>query len=186
MARQMTLEFDTPEWRQVRDHKLREWVQDENALAWFLDFAQVCEVIDDLIDRDKAVPDTDISGLLFSTLIEMPLNAFFNAHKSVLCGIIVTGINSWLDANQLQRAEYPEGTKYAEMDDLIKAFSLRDQYMEVLAAIIYITRGQAVMRELSPQIRAFFQSESFIDYVRKLRESKHPVHGELPVMEAAE
>ena len=54
MTAQMVLEFDTPEWRQVRDHKLREWVQDESALAWFLDFCHVCELFDDVFDQRQA------------------------------------------------------------------------------------------------------------------------------------
>ena len=94
MTAQMVLEFDTPEWRQVRDHKLREWVQDESALAWFLDFCHVCEIFDDMADQDKPISKADIATALFASLVEMPTNPFFTNHRQVLAGVIITGINA--------------------------------------------------------------------------------------------
>ena len=168
MTAQMVLEFDTPEWRQVRDHKLREWVQDESALAWFLDFCHVCEIFDDVADQDKPISKTDIATALFASLVEMPTNPFFTNHRQVLAGVIITGINAWLDANELERTEYAEGTKYVEMEDTIKAFCLRDFYMELLAVIIYLTAGPDQMRKVSLDVRRFFQNESFVEYARKI------------------
>ena len=168
MTAQMVLEFDTPEWRQVRDHKLREWVQDESALAWFLDFCHVCEIFDDMADQDKPISKADIATALFAALVEMPTNPFFTNHRQVLAGVIITGINAWLDANELERTEYAEGTKYVEMEDTIKAYCLRDFYMELLAVIIYLTAGPDQMRKVSLDVRRFFQNESFVEYARKL------------------
>ena len=184
MNAQMVLEFDTPEWRQVRDHKLREWVQDETALAWFLDFCHVCEIFDDMFDQDKPIAKADIATALFAALVEMPTNPFFANHRQALAGVIITGINAWLDANELERTEYAEGTKYVEMEDTIKAYCLRDFYMELLAVIIYLTVGPDQMREVSLEVRRFFQNESFVEYARKLdgQRALPPV----PAMEAAE
>ena len=182
MNAQMVLEFDTPEWRRIRDEKLREWIQNDHAVQWLIDFGQVCEVVDDLIDRDKPVADSAISGLLFATLVEMPNNLFFQANRAVLSGIVVTGINAWLDANTMERTQYAATTKYAEMEELIRAFSLRGWYVEIISAILYITRGPTVMREISLEVRAFFNSESFVDYAARVAHRDAP----LAISEAAE
>ena len=151
------LEFDSLVWRKVRDAKLMEWVGDVDAVDWFLEFCQVCEVIDDLVDKDKTVEDSNITNILFSVFVEMPLNPFFDAHKSSLCPIMLSGINAWLDANALEQDTSDK--KYR-----IMSYMLRDWYMELLAVIIYITRGRDTMRILSLDIRKFFMSESFDEY----------------------
>ena len=165
MTRQMTLEFDTPEWRQVRDHKLREWVQDENALAWFLDFCHVCEVFDDMADQDKPISKADIATALFASLVEMPTNPFFTNHRQVLAGVIITGINAWLDANEIgEDRVLSRSPKFVEREDTIKAYCLRDFYMELLSLVIYLTAGPDHMRKISLEVRRFFQKESFVEY----------------------
>ena len=183
MTRQMTLEFDTPEWRLVRDEKLREWVQDETALKWFLDFCHVCELFDDAFDQDKPILKADIATALFAALVEMPTNPFFANHRQVLAGVIITGINAWLDANELEKTEYLAEVRYVEREDTIKAFCLRDFYMELLAVIIYLTAGPDQMRKVSLEVRRFFQKESFMEYARKLEAQRAPP---VPAMEAAE
>ena len=147
---------DSEAWRKQRNALLAGWVGDEAAVRWFLDFCHVCEIFDDLVDGDKPVGPDAVSSLIFDVLVEMPLNPFFDTFKSSLCPLIVSGVNAWLDANTMER----RGTK----DDLIKAFVLRDWYMEILSTVIYLTRGRDAMRALSMEIRDFFQSESFRSY----------------------
>ena len=184
MNAQMVLEFDTPEWRLVRDEKLRAWVQDESALAWFLDFCHVCEVFDDMADQDKPISQADIATALFASLVEMPTNLFFTNHRQVLAGVIITGINAWLDANELEKTEYSDEARFVEREDTIKAFCLRDWYMELLAVIIYLTAGPSQLRRVSLDVRRFFQKESFMEYARKLDALK--ASPPAPTMEGAE
>ena len=46
---------DTEGWREVRNKALRGWVRDEMAVRWLLDYFDVCELFDDLIDGDREV-----------------------------------------------------------------------------------------------------------------------------------
>ena len=161
------IEFDSEEWREERNKKLVEWIGDEDAINWFLDYCQVCEVFDDLVDRDKAIADSTVTDALYRLLCAMPINGFFDRFKGQLCPIITGGINSWLDANDLERS--------SEVDDRIRAFTLRDRYMEVLTFIIVLARGWDYLREHSLEIRAFFShSESFSEYDAAL----HPPESE--------
>ena len=151
------LPHDSPEWREVRDAKLAEWVDDAAAVAWFLDYCQFCEVIDDLVDRDKPVLESDVVNLLFTAFVELPSNAFFLHYGGTLAPVIVAGINAWLDSNVYER-----GTT---VNDRIRAYMLRDRYMEVLSTVIYLLHGPERMRELSMEIRDFFQAETFEEYM---------------------
>jgi hypothetical protein len=151
-------EFDTFEWQQLRDQKLREWIPDAYALAFILDFADACELFDDLIDRDKPVEDAHVIRVLFSLLTEMPLNPFFDRFKQQLIPIMITGINAWLDANALER-----GTK----NDQVFAYVLRDWYMEFISYVIYLVRGRDYMREVSMDVRRFFTHHETLEAYRE-------------------
>ena len=114
------LEFDTPEWQAVRNAKLQEWVQDPNAIRFIIDFADTCELFDDMIDRDKPLEDAHIVRVLFKVLTEIPMNPFFDCFKSQLVPIIITGINAWLDSTELENGSD---------NDKVFAYVLRDWYM---------------------------------------------------------
>lgn len=154
-------EFDTQAWRELRNRKLREWVGNDDAVQFILAFAEVCEVWDDLIDKDKPIDDDRINSVFWTLLAEMPLNPFFDRFKANLIPILSTGINAWLDANELEK----RGTE----NDLVFAYVLRDWYMEFVSFVIMLTRGRAYMREVSMEVRRFFTHQETLDeYRRKL------------------
>ena len=155
-------EFDSENWREERNAKLLTWLGDQDAIDWFLDYCHVCELFDDFIDRDRPITDENITKTLYKLLVGMPLNPFFDRFKGQLCPLITTGINGWLDANELERSKL--------IDDRIRAFTLRDRYMEVLAFIIVLARGWDFLREHSQDIRTFFShSETFSEYDADLK-----------------
>lgn len=153
------LEFDTPEWQAVRNAKLQEWVQDPNAIRFIIDFADTCELFDDMIDRDKPLEDAHIVRVLFKVLTEIPMNPFFDCFKSQLVPIIITGINAWLDSTELENGSD---------NDKVFAYVLRDWYMEFVAYVVYLTRGRDYMRSISMDIRQFFtHHETLEEYKEK-------------------
>lgn len=151
------MEFDSEEWRQERDRRLHEWVRNDDAVRFILDWADACELFDDIVDRDKEITDEHAIRVLFSAFTEMPVNPFFDRFKHQLIPLLVTGINAWLDANTLET-----GTR----NDRVFAYVMRDYYMEFVSFVIYLTRGRDVMRSLSMEIRDFFtHHESLEEYL---------------------
>lgn len=142
-----TLAFDSEAWRDERNRRLAEWVGDPDAVRFILQFADVCEVFDDLWDGDKPVTKDDLTRVLFTVLVDMPLNPFFDRYKGNLVPIIITGVNAWLDANAMEKGD---------RNDRVFAYVLRDWYMEFVAFVIYLTRGFDFMRAVSPDVRRFF------------------------------
>lgn len=139
--------FDTPAWRALRDEKLRSWVGHEDAVEFITQFAHVCEVWDDLIDRDKDLSDAAIHNAFWMLLTEIPLNPFFDQFKRQLIPLMISGINAWLDANELERGS---------PNDRVFAYVLRDWYMEFVSYVIYLTKGREYLREVSLEVRKFF------------------------------
>lgn len=139
--------FDTEEWRELRNEKLKIWVEDRSAIAFIIQFSDFCEVLDDLWDGDKEVTKDDLTRILFVAMTEMPINSFFDQYKANLIPVIVTGINAWLDANELERGGD---------NDKVFSYVLRDWYAELIAFVVYLTRGRAYMRSVSMDVRTFF------------------------------
>lgn len=154
----MTPEFDTEEWRALRDKKLLEWTGDMNAIWFIRQFGDICEVFDDLVDKDKPVTDADLARTLFVALTELPINPFFDAHKHRLVPIIVTGINAWLDANTLEKGS---------PNDRVFSYVLRDWYAELVAYVIYLCRGRDYMRAVSMEVRSFFTHHETLEQYRE-------------------
>lgn len=158
---EQTPEFASPAWCLLRDRKLREWIGHDDAVDFIRDFAHVCEVWDDLIDRDKSLEDSDVHEAFWILLTELPLNPFFDQFKRQLIPLLITGINAWMDANELERSPL--------RNDRVFAYVLRDWYMEFVSYVIYLARGREYLREVSLDVRAFFTHHEPLDeYLEKL------------------
>ncbi len=151
------MEFDSFEWQQLRNAKLKEWIGDDAAVRFILDFSDTCELFDDLIDKDKPIEDAHVVRVLFTVLTELPLNSFFDFHKVRLVPIIITGINAWLDANALERGSD---------NDIVFSYVLRDWYMELVTYVIFLTRGRDYMRAVSVDVRHFFTRHETLEEYR--------------------
>lgn len=162
------LSHDSDAWRELRDRKLHGWVCDENAVRWLLDYYDVCELFDDLMDRDKSVTDDRIERALFEALIDMPSNPFFRAHVVTLVPVVHAGVNAWLDSVDMERAATDESDEALRL-----AYVMRAAYMCVTQTVIELTRGRDVMRALSREVVAFFGTETFAEYATKILASKH-------------
>jgi len=152
------LEFDTLEWQAARDHRLLAWTNDRYAVDFIRQFSDCCELFDDMIDKDKPIPDDHVVRVLFSVLTEMPLNPFFDRFKHQLIPVMVTGINAWLDANILEKGSD---------NDKVFAYVLRDWYAELIAFVIYLTRGRNYLRSVSMEVRNFFTHHESLETYRE-------------------
>lgn len=153
-------EFDSASWRIIRDQKLREWIQDEWAVRFILDYSDAVELWDDLIDGDKEIDKKHIMRVFTNVLTVLPLNPFFNQHKAMLMPLINVALNAWVDSISLEKG--------SDNDKAI-AYVLRDYMHEIFIYTIFLTRGHDYMRSVSLEVRNFFSGhESLEDYRRRL------------------
>lgn len=153
------LEYDTPEWRAQRNAKLYEWVQDEEAVAFITTYANICEVWDDLIDKDKPVSDAQINRAFMQAVVSLPCNEFFIRHRAQILPLIVSGANAWADATAMER----HGTE----NQKVFSYVLRDWYMEFVSFIIYLTRGWEYLRSVSLEVRDFFTHHETLEQYKE-------------------
>jgi hypothetical protein len=152
-------QWDSADWRKLRDAKLMEWLQNPDAVRFFLDLSHFVEIFDDFVDQDRPVSKKDMSTAIFSALYHIPANSFFNANRGVLLPIMFTCTNAWLDANELA-----DGTQ----SEKALAYTLKGLGVDVLLACVSITRGIDYLREVSADIRRVFMAhQSFADYCKE-------------------
>jgi hypothetical protein len=151
--------WDSDEWRKLRDAKLMEWLQDVDAVRFFLDLSHFVEIFDDLVDRDAPVSKKDLAHAAFSAIYHIPANPFFNANRATLLPIMFTCTNAWLDSNELASGNETEKAL---------AYTLKGLGVDVLLACVSITRGIDYLREVSADIRrAFMAHQPFADYCKE-------------------
>jgi exosortase/archaeosortase len=152
-------QWDSASWRQLRDAKLMEWLQNPDAVRFFLDLSHFVEIFDDLVDQDKAVSRQDLAHAAFSAIYHIPANPFFNANRATLLPIMFTATNAWLDSNELANGD--------ETEKAI-AYTLKGLGVDVLLACVSITRGIGYLREVSADIRRVFMAhQSFAEYCKE-------------------
>ena len=155
----MKSEFDTEQWRAIRDAKLHGWIGDAYAVEFIVLVGEVCEIWDDLIDEDKELTKNDIHNAFWLLLIDLPLNPFFDSYKGRLIPVITTAVNAWMDANTFEQGS---------ADDKNIAYMLRNLGIELTMFVIYLLHGRDYMRQKSMEIRRFFYHETLNQYLGKL------------------
>lgn len=150
-------EFDSNSWRAIRDQKMREWIQDEWAIRFVLDYSDAVELWDDLIDQDKEIDKQQVMRVFTNLLTILPLNPFFNHHKNTFIPLIQVSINAWFDSIDLEKGS---------SNDKAMAYVLRDYMHEAFIYTIFLTRGYDYMRSVSLEVRRFFTDHESLDEYR--------------------
>lgn len=145
------MQWDSEEWRQDRDLRLLTWFGgDQTALAFLYSISRITELWDDLIDKDKPVTPEQINDAMFDALVALPCNPFYAKHRTYLTPLMIAAISSWQDANTLSK-----GTR----NQRALAYTLRNMDVQIILAIITLTRGRDTARALGPEIWTYFAAE---------------------------
>lgn len=95
-------------------------------------FAGLCQVWDDLVDRDKPVTPEQVSETFIDALVHIPRNPFYQRHLPELQPIIEQLILDWLTANELERGDRHE---------LTLAFVLRERLASLVVRCASLLGG---------------------------------------------
>jgi hypothetical protein len=128
----------------------------------------VYQIWDDFIDKDKDIAAETFNRMMWTVLVDLPLNPFYIAHFSHLAPIIRSGIIDWFDSNIIE-AETDEQKR----ENLLKiSFIIRCNAGSLLSHMALLIGGYDWMRKVSPQVREWIHDESFEEYVREIT-SRH-------------
>lgn len=123
---------------------------------------RVSQLLDDMVDRDKAVSNDMIVEAFWRALIQIPNNEFYRRNFDTLNPMLRAMLVDWLDANTL------EATKDAH--DRSIAFVLRDSIGAIAIHAAFLVGGYAWGRQVSADIRRHIFEETLEDYQRGLEQ----------------
>jgi len=122
-------------------------------------FFHVCQVWDDLVDKDKDVTEEQVNNAFIIALIEIPSNPFYQQYFHYLKGVMFAGIIDWMDANDLEK-----GDEHQKM----VAYTLRDNFNNLLIHCAYLLGGKAWMHHIRKQLRLNVYDEPIREYLESL------------------
>lgn len=123
-----------------------------DAAAWLLALWDVIQVFDDVVDND-AVARADLDRAIFTSLVGLPANTFFQTHGTSLLPILATAILKWKASDDAER----EGSA----DE--KSFVWRASYYDVVLAVVLLCHGQTAAMGAANHVMKMY-GESFADY----------------------
>lgn len=137
------------------------WLKgDEDAVRFVEDVYYVSQVIDDLVDRDEAVPADEVEKMAMLIFSSIPRNLFYRKHQDSLQSYLETALMYWIDGNKLE-------TQGAHGRHL--AFVFRDIIGGVAGKCALLLGGYEWWSLVSLDIhRRVSHDESFEDYDRGL------------------
>jgi hypothetical protein len=138
---------------------------DAEAIRFYNDIYNTLHFWDDLIDRDKAIDDSDIHDMMDTLLFRLPCNKFYGKYEHLLRPILVMSIYNWMAATKLERAPI-------DATDLHASFILRSAYADLLSigATLFHKRIEAV--DLIIEVRRQIHHEGFNQYLVNLTNEK--------------
>lgn len=142
--------------------KTLELMKGNRAAADFIELiVDVLHFWDDLIDRDKPLPDELINRVMLDALITLPRNPFYRANFDPLNTVLMNSITNWHVATKLERS----GDEYRERI----AYILRSSYVDMISTAALIVGGPSYATEVAEQIRLYAHSETWGGYLVNLR-----------------
>lgn len=152
----------TPPWETYSDAGLQELLcGNAEAVRFVIDIAQCSHAYDDLIDRDKPVPDSTVHGLMWKLLVSVPTNAFFRQHQDVIRPVLITGILNWHAATGMEKAGCAE--------QLHVAHALRYAIGDVVLLCMALVGGHDHAMKNAQRARLMCQRDTWAHYL-----SEHP------------
>lgn len=153
-------EWDSIAWRKERDEKLRHWLKGNLfAMEAVVQLSTVSETWDDLVDQDKPVAREQIDAAFSIVLIRLQNNPFFLQYQTQFMIGTMIGVNAWMDANQLETVQAPK--------ERALAFYIRNYCYEVVSIAAFCAGGWDWLREISLEMRMFFQHESYFTWEKR-------------------
>ncbi|MCU0951485.1 MAG: hypothetical protein MUC68_10580 [Burkholderiaceae bacterium] len=123
----------------------------EHAIAMVDLLHFIAQVWDDLIDRDRAVPDAEVHRAFYAALIDLPRNPFYRSYAPELLPVMTTAILNWHAANALRRDDRPALREAANV--------LRCRMYDVVMLSAAIIGGPAHAQAWAPRVAQVIYDE---------------------------
>jgi hypothetical protein len=131
----------------------------EPAVSFIESFWGLCEVWDDLVDRDKAVPPDTVSSALMWALFGLPGNPFYRTFSNALGPAMAQAIASWQTANQFERS--------GDRARVEQAYFMRCAPYDLFATVALLAGGHAKHMEAVAYFRSLAPGDTLESYMQE-------------------
>ena len=131
-----------------------------DATVLCVDLMNICQVWDDLVDRDKEYTDDDINRTFQTMLFRLPLNKFYDKNQDELRPVIMNAILKWFDSNEME--------KEAKTEDLHMTYMLRAEIYSIFCYVAFLVGGLEYAKTVGPQIRRIY-NEKLPEFIEEMQ-----------------
>ena len=136
--------------------KLEWFGGNQDALNMYRMLVDIVHTWDDLIDRDKEVPDADINNAFLIALVYMPANPFYQSIQAQIMPMWLTVLSAYEVANKFERDKDEHGIEIAH--------NLRYAAGHVVAYMVQACVGYEKAKEIMPEIWKVIVDDRIDDY----------------------
>jgi hypothetical protein len=140
---------------------LRATCGNQAAAAFLETITTVLHFWDDLVDKDKPLPDSHINKCMWMVLVELPRNPFYRANFEDLNPVLVIAIQNWLAANVMEAGD--------SGSDKQIAFITRSSYVDIVIQTATICGGFEFGQGIALEARRLWHGEGFDGYLANLQ-----------------
>lgn len=153
------VESDLPPWDKKVASYQEMFLGNEDAIHFMHVVSLWSHLYDDLIDKDKEVPEEMVHTVMWDIMVGLPLNKFYVQNASVLAPIMATGILNWRGANAMEAS----GSK----EELYIAHATRYSINDLALMIMALLGGPEHAARYARDARLSFQRDTIAHYLRE-------------------
>lgn len=144
------------EYDESADYKLEWFGGNRDALNMTKVMAEISQVWDDLIDKDKPVTDEQINWAFTAALVYLPMNPFYQRIQQAVMPMWITAITEFKMATKFERDKDEHGLEIAH--------GMRFAAAQIIAYAVILCVGERKAEEYLPELWKLIMSERFDDY----------------------
>lgn len=140
----------------VKQGRLEWFGGNEHALAMFEAFVFLAHTWDDLVDKDKDVPENQINEAFMTALAYLPANPFYRSIQDAIMPMWLVVVSSFETANHYEKSKDEHGIEISH--------GLRYAAGNILAYAVIVCVGQEQSRKYLPEMWKVIFHERFDEY----------------------
>jgi hypothetical protein len=136
--------------------KLEWFGGNQDALNVYHMFVDLSHVWDDLVDKDKAVPEDALNNAFLICLVYLPANPFYQRIQAAVLPMWLTVVMAYQTANKFERDKDEKGVEIAH--------TLRYAAGNIIAYAVHVCVGPEKAKEILPEMWKTVVAERYADY----------------------
>jgi hypothetical protein len=128
------------------------------AVEWLDGLWSVIQVLDDVADADP-VEQQALRGAIYTALVGLPSNAFFQAHSAALMPMLASSVLKWVAADDAERN--------GQADE--RSFVWRAGYYDVVLMVCLLVHGPEQAMRAARDVLSIY-GETFTEYRQEFKE----------------